>query len=332
MKDFYELTNRGRALRLRRVALAALDHYDLEVDCVRLVSNAFNGIFRVDTHGGKKYILRVCLPEGGHNLKEVRSEMMWLAALQRDTDLGVPQPQPTRDGELATTVELAEVPGPRHCVVFGWVPGPDLADRLTVENVFKLGKLVARLHHHALSFSPPEGFCIKTADGVFPFGEPVILFDDAYRQYMPSERRDVFQVAMERVEKAIEDLYADKRGLRVLHYDLHQWNVKVFRGKLYPFDFEDMMWGYPVQDIAITFYYLQGHEQVLALREAFRRGYVQHSEWPEQYPGELDALVAGRGLELSNFVLQDPNPDYKSQAPAFIQRTERRLRAFLDSY
>jgi len=332
MKDFYELTSRGRALRLRKLALAALERYALDVERVALVSNDMNCIFRVDTSAGQKYILRVCLPQGGHSLKEIRSEMMWLGALRRDTDIGVPQPRVTRDGELVTTVEMAGVPEPRHCAVFGWVPGPDLADRLTLENVFKLGGLAARLHLHATGFDPPGGFSIKTADSVFPFGEPVVLFDERYRQHVPPERREVFQRAVVRVESAIERLYADRRGLRVLHYDLHQWNVKVYRGKLCPFDFEDLMWGYPVQDIAITFYYFQGHEQVLALREAFRRGYTQHSEWPEQVPGQIDTFIAGRGLELANFILQDPNPDWQMEAPAFIERTEGRLRVFLDSH
>jgi hypothetical protein len=92
------------------------------------------------------------------------------------------------------------------------------------------------------------------------------------------------------------------------------------------------MWGYPVQDIAITFYYFQGYEHALALREAFRRGYTQHCVWPEQAPGQIDTLIAGRSLELANFILQDPNPDWQKEAPAFVERTEARLRAFLESH
>jgi Ser/Thr protein kinase RdoA (MazF antagonist) len=331
MKDFHELTNRGQALRLRRMALAALERYDLDVARVRLVSNDFNGIFRVDTSSGAKYVLRVCLPEGGHSLDEIRSEMMWLAALRQDTDLGVPQPLATRDGELVTTVEMGGVLGPRHCVVFGWLPGPDLADRLTLANLSSLGALAARLHQHALSFIPPQDFKIRTADSVFPFGEPLVLFDEAYREHFPTERRALFQEAVGRVEDVLAKLYANRQGLRVLHYDLHQWNVKLFRGKLRPFDFEDLMWGYPVQDIAITFYYLQGYEQVLAFRESFKRGYIRYCDWPEQAPGQIDTLIAGRGLELANFVLQDPNPTWQGEVPAFMERTEARLRAFLEN-
>jgi Ser/Thr protein kinase RdoA (MazF antagonist) len=330
MNDFTELTLRGRAMRLRKLALVALERYGLDVMRVRLLSNDFNGIFRVDTVDGCKYVLRVSLPEGGHSLKEIHSEMMWLASLQRDTDIGVPRPLKTRAGEWVTTVEVAGVPEPRHCVVFGWVPGPDLADRLTPQNVARHGALAALLHEQALSFEPSEGFHIKTANTVFPFGEPVVLFDTAYRDIFPAERRDLFRRGIERVASTLEKLYASIPGLRVLHYDLHQWNIKVFRGTLYPFDFEDLMWGYPVQDIAVALYYYQRYEQRQTLFDAFRQGYTRHSEWPEEYPGQIEAFMVGRALELSNFILQDPSPDYQRQAPAFIQRTEERLKTFLD--
>ncbi len=329
MRDFDQLTNRGRALRLRRMALAALQHYDLEVSRVRLVSNDLNGIFRVDTAAGLKLAMRVCLPEAGHSLQEIRSEMIWLEALSRDTGLGVPEPVANRDGALVTTVKTDGVPEARHCVLFGWMPGPDLADRLTLDNVAKMGALSAQLHAHAETFGPPPGFSIKTADVAFPFGDDLVLFDAAHGDSVTPTRRDLFQRVRERVEDALHELYADRRGLRVLHYDLHHWNVKVFRGKLYALDFEDLMWGYPVQDVAITFYYWQDHPQCGELREAFRRGYTRHSDWPEQIPGQIDTFIAGRGLDLANFVLRDPNPDWRSAAPAFLERVEHRLRAFL---
>jgi Ser/Thr protein kinase RdoA (MazF antagonist) len=332
MKDFYQLTYRGRALRLRRMAMVALQHYDLDVKRVRLLSNDLNGIFRVDLKSGKKLVLRVCLPEpdSGHSLPEIRSEMMWLDALSRDTDLGVPTPLANHDGALVTTVEAEGVPQARHCVVFGWIPGPDLADRLTLENVEKLGALSAQLHAHAATFSPPPEFSIKTADSVFPFGDEAVLFDEAYRDLMPPQRRELFRRAAKRAEAALGALYADRRGLRVLHYDLHHWNVKVFRGRLYALDFEDLMWGFPVQGIAITFYYWQDYPQFGELREAFRRGYTQHAGWPEHVPGEIDTFIAARGLDLANFVLGDPSPEWRQNAPAFLERTESRLQALLE--
>lgn len=57
-KSWRELTRRGQALRLRRLALKALEQYDLQVARLRLITNNF-GIFRIDTSTGAKHILRV---------------------------------------------------------------------------------------------------------------------------------------------------------------------------------------------------------------------------------------------------------------------------------
>jgi Ser/Thr protein kinase RdoA (MazF antagonist) len=165
---------------------------------------------------------------------------------------------------------------------------------------------------------------------VFPFEDEVVLFYDAPGDLMPPARRALFERARDRVEAALSDLYADRLGPRVLHYDLHHWNVKVFRGKLFALDFEDLMWGYPVQDIAITLYYWQDRADFGELRDAFRRGYTEHGDWPEQAAGQIDTLIAGRALDLANFVLQDPNPEWQQAAPAFLERVEGRLRVLLE--
>ena len=330
MRPYYRLTNRGQALRLRRMALAALDSYDLEVERVRLITNDLNGIFRLETTDGQKLVLRVSIPgDLGHTLPQIRSEMAWLAALSRDTDLGVPHPVPARDGSLVTTAEAPGVPEPRHCAVFSWVPGPNLADRLSAGNVERLGELAAHLHAHAATFVPPDGFSIPTVDSVFPFREPVVLFDPEHEELFPASRHRVYEEGIGRIQATIDALYATGPRPRVLHYDLHQWNVKICRGRLYAFDFEDLMFGHPAQDIAITFYYLQDRDDYAALREAFGRGYTRHLAWPERTPGEIDAYVAGRGVELVNFVLQDPDLRYQVQRRHFVERMEVRLRAFL---
>jgi Ser/Thr protein kinase RdoA (MazF antagonist) len=85
MKLYTAITVRGQARRMRQLAINALTHYKLDVARLRLVTNDMNGIFRIDTRGGRKFILRVTLPEGGHTRDHVAAEMDWLAALARDT-------------------------------------------------------------------------------------------------------------------------------------------------------------------------------------------------------------------------------------------------------
>jgi Ser/Thr protein kinase RdoA (MazF antagonist) len=230
------------------------------------------------------------------------------------------------------------MPEARHCSLFTWVPGPDLADRLTPENVYKLGHFSARLHDHALGFSLPQGARLRKLDRVFPYSvpgfryiEPVQIFEPQFAHLFSAQDSRLYRQAVERIQAAHDRLYADPSGMRVIHYDLHHWNVKLHRGRIYALDFEDLMWGYPVQDIAITLYYWQAHSQRAALFDAFRRGYTSQAEWPESYPGEIDAFMAGRGIMLVNYLLCSREIEDQEMTPAFIERVAERLRAFLDT-
>ena len=107
MKAYTDLTPRGQARRLRRVVFAALEEYDLDVTQVRLITNLFNAIFRIDTADGARYVMRVCRADKGPtHLTQLRSEMMWLAALRKDARLAVPEPVRTRGGSFTTTVSV----------------------------------------------------------------------------------------------------------------------------------------------------------------------------------------------------------------------------------
>ena len=324
MKPYSALTVRGQARRLRQLALNALSHYDLDVARLRLVTNDMNGIFRIDTRDGQKYILRVTMPEGGHNHDHVAAEMDWLAALARDTDLSVPHPLPARDGSLVVEAGASGVPEARLCEVFSWVDGKDLSEDMSESNISKLGELMAGLHAHASTYHPPSDLSLLRFNRVFPFPEPVVLFDEQFSPLFPAARRVVFEKGIAWAQESINRLKASGEPMRIIHGDLHQWNVRNKRGVLSPIDFEDLMLGWPVQDIATTLYYF-GSEDFARQRDAFQEGYTLHSRWPERHTGEIDSFIAARGIGLANFILNDPNPAWREQAEEFIERVENRL-------
>lgn len=330
MRDYYTLSNRGRAMRLRRLAISALADYDLDVKNVRLITNDFNAIFRIDTMDGQKYVLRVCRPtETETGLPQLRSEMMWLDALRRDTDLQVPEPLKTRQGTYVTTAQVDRVPEPRHCVIFSWLPGRDIDQQLNPHAMEKLGAFAAQLHRHAASWTPPDGFSIGRYDTPFPF-EPRIMFDNEYQEMLSPARRALFEDTASRIQDAINCRNASGTPMHVIHADLHRWNVKVYRGCVSAFDFQEVLWGWDVQDIAITLYYLHGEAEYSDLRDAFQRGYTRIASWPETCPGEIDLFIAGRGLMLANGLLTDVDPEWRSQSPRYFERTEARLRALFN--
>lgn len=329
MKPYSSLTERGQALRLRHLALHALQQYSLNVTRLRLVTNEMNGIFRVDIADGRKLILRVTLPQGGHTLDHVGAEMDWLAALAAETDLSVPKPIPAINGDLVVEAHADGVPEPRLCAVFSWVHGKDLAEDLTPGNVFKLGQLMARLHLHAKSYQPPRQLSLLKFERVFPFDDPVILFDAEYADLFTAKRREIYQTGIAWAQESIDRLKASGEPMRILHGDLHQWNVRISRGVLSPIDFEDLMLGWPVQDIATSLYYLLD-ESFEELRKAFQTGYSQITPWPERFPGEIDSFIAARGMGLANFILNDPNPAWRIQSTEFFERVETRIKFLLN--
>jgi Ser/Thr protein kinase RdoA (MazF antagonist) len=260
-----------------------------------------------------------------------------LTALRQDTDLGIPEPLRTENGEFVVTIKIDDVPEPRHCAVFSWVPGVDLVDRLSTENMFALGALTALLHEHAKNFKPADSFRVRKLDKVFPYSdpgfqhvEPIVLFDKENQHLFPIDGLERYRLTTELVQEALDSLYANPSGLRVTHNDLHQWNIRVYRGKLFALDFEDLAWGYPVQDIATTFFYLQRHEQREQLIKAYKQGYTRIHEWPESYPGQIATFIAGRGIMLANYLLCSKNPEDQAFAPEYLARVERRLAEFLD--
>lgn len=320
MKSFAQLTPRGQTRRLRRLALEALRQYDLTIQRVRLLSRAYNTIFRVDTAQGR-FVLRINRPRE-RSRAELLSELAWIEALARETDVHVPTPYPTRRGDYLVEAGAPGVPEPRYCVLFAWLPGPLLAKRLSPKTVAQLGETMAHLHRHAAHWQPPDGFSLRRMDAPFPFNDPVVLFEPHYQAQMPPNAPRLLRHAHSLVEKTISRLWqAEPHAIRVLHGDMHPWNVKVWRSRLLVFDFDDAMWGHPAQDIAITFFYLFDRADFDTLLQAFRVGYEQVALWPFTDERDLWVLLMGRTLDLLNFVLLY-EPD---MADTYTQRSLQRL-------
>jgi Ser/Thr protein kinase RdoA (MazF antagonist) len=330
VKAFSDLDQSGRTARLRRLAMVVLARYDLAVAAVRPLSMHFNAIFRVDLEDGGRVVLRINRP-GNRSLVDIRSELIWLDALRRETDLVVTEPLPTRDGDLVTTVATAGVPEPRHCAVFRWIDGRAPSRRSSLRTLFALGATMARLHDHADRFAPPSDFTERKLDQVWPFGRPPAIVGDEVDGVFTRERRAVLRESAARVEVALADLYADPAELRFLHADLHLGNVKISRAGLAVLDFDDSLWAHPVQDVGISFCYLQYHPNYPELCSAFKNGYTSLRPWPETAPGQVEAFAAARQIQLVSYLSHADEPSLAGYLPRMLETAVPRLSAWLQS-
>jgi Ser/Thr protein kinase RdoA (MazF antagonist) len=164
-------------------------------------------------------------------------------------------------------------------------------------------------------------------DNVYARGEEDVLFacDDGFTP----RTRAVLDRALAEVRGAFDRLYADPAGLQVIHNDLHHENIKIDRGRLRPFDFEDTIWGYPVQDIAMALQDLMidvTPEAYDPLLGAFRQGYESLAAWPERYDGQIDTFRVGRLFWVANYVARYQRRYLREH----VDRTARMLERFLE--
>ena len=78
-------------------------------------------------------------------------------------------------------------------MLFTWVAGSPLGDRLNTENFIKFGKLFARLHLQGAKFSPPDGFTCRNMDKLYARGEVDVLFSPANEGAFSLRTRGVFE-------------------------------------------------------------------------------------------------------------------------------------------
>ncbi len=329
MQPLETLSPRSKKVRLHKLACRALEQYDLEVTGLRLVGIFTNALFQVRTLDGPNYLLRICTP-GWRTTKDLYSEAMWLQAIGRETDIGAPLPYPARNGEFLVEASSPGIPGPHCCMLMSWIPGVLLAKHLTEANLYKMGVLFARLHAHAATFSPPPAFTRRKMNRLYARGEEDILLSEECLEAFNPHNRDIFEATWAKVDTAFRNLYADLNGLRVIHNDLHHENIKIYHGRLYPLDFEDTLWGYPVQDIAMALQDLMmdiSPEAYEPLFSAFRQGYESRAAWPETYAGQIDTFRAGRMIWVSNYVARFERP-YLAEHIAWVSEM---LERFLES-
>jgi len=288
--------------------MKALESYDIEVTRLRLITNSWNCVFRVDTADGTRYALRISLPRPERRREIVAAEAHFMAAIGEGTDLVVPKPIPNSAGSLVTEASADGVPQHRDSVLFSWVTGGDLADIASRASYCRLGEMMATMHSFALEWSPPADFPLVTYDSTIHMGEPTVLLDDhAMALYTPEHRRNA-AAWLAVCDEHVADAH-DRGPIIVTHGDMHHWNVMVDRRRYAVIDFEDLQFAAPILDVATTLYYARWRDDFTILFDGFRDGYSSVRPWVETFDGELEPLMAARGIDLLNVCIDDPELD-----------------------
>jgi len=307
MVDFGELTNEQQIEQLQELARTALSAYGLGQANLTNRSYTENAVFEVqDEASGSHASLRVCRPTW--EPEALRRETAWLESLGRETELRVPTPIRTTDGDVLCIVESDGVPEPRACVLFAWVEGEFARpEELTPARMEAVGRFLGSLHNHAQQ-EPDTTFSVKRFDA-----NALAASDhrESIRTYFKAESDlRAFDEAIEATLKAMRELGDGPTHAGIIHGDFHQRNYVFDGDSIGALDFETLLWGYYVYDLATTLSYLVPRflrdVDPEPLRAAVLDGYAQVRELPHAIESLLRVFSAYRVWIMADWLTGSP--------------------------
>jgi len=301
--------------------LQAANAYGLDVAELALVAESFNTVFRIVDSANRTFALRVgpelrIHPDGLENV-----EAAWLTELADANVIPVGRVCRNAAGDVLTSVDAPGVSGTRDCVLFDWVPGQALRHRATAARVIDAGRMLAVLHEHTArsgSAKPPPGAMV--ADQVLYF------CDDRLIDQYSSRFGSLLVESLARAQRTIDGLWANPpHPPHLLHGDYTWDNLMVERSEITVIDFQDLVWGFEVQDIVMALYAFDAADNADELCDQFRSGYESARAWPADEPHLWDALVAARRLMQINLSLNLRKPGWSDH----IDRLANQLRVWM---
>jgi len=250
------------------LAERVLTNYDLSSSPIcQFWRRGINDLYLVEAKG-TKLVLRVC-PTGWRSYEQLAAEIDLLNFLHRNR-IGAPQPIQQRDGTYIQTLNAPE--GPRHVVVFSFVPG--IPHSPTEAHSYRFGQAIAQLH--AVTDGYPAG-CAG-----FRFG-PAEMIDEPLVRLRPlfAEHQDDFDCLLEistSLKQAAGELPRKAPEYGICHGDVNDGNLYLGDHERWALlDFEYFGYGWRVFDIA-TFFNNQIHqlgktECTKSILKAFLEGY-----------------------------------------------------------
>lgn len=287
MKPFGDLRYRGRVRRYRKVIGSVLAQYGIRDARVTFLRDLDNTTFRVDSlskAGQERFLLRIHTPHPRgwapirHSYLGIRSELEWLSALRRDTNLVVPEPIPNQGGDFITEMAVEGLSEPRLCTLLRWMPGRFVDKRRMPDHCLKLGILSAKLHRHAEQWELPTSFARPRWDEKELLNRLSQLHSATQNSIMSTRDFKTFEEYTERAVEVMRKLGQGRAVFGIIHHDLHRRNYIFYKGEVHPIDFDTCGLGYYFYDLVAPLYHLSP-----AQRRAFFEGYQSVQELPDGY-------------------------------------------------
>ena len=269
---------------------------ELSGGIARLINHSENHTFLIETPDHGSFTLRVHRT-GYQSRGSIESELAWLMALRRDTDMPIPQPVPGRDGALLQRFST----GDREllAVLFRFLPGSEPSPESNLGDLFTtLGRYAATMHNHVTQWTPPAGFqrqvwqaaTILDADG--PWGDWRVApgVDDTNRPVL--DRLDAT------LWRRLADYGTGPDRFGLIHADMRLGNLLVHGDVVNLIDFDDCGFCWFTYDFAAAISFHETNKAIPALKAAWLDGYQAVRALGAEDIAAMDSMVMLRRMAL----------------------------------
>ncbi|MEM7718777.1 MAG: phosphotransferase [Pseudomonadota bacterium] len=315
---------------LQRLAEDSLHLWDIpEGAMVTLINVSENTTYLVEAPGYKA-VLRLHRA-GYHSIEAIRSELSWIDALRRDTDIETPQAYLGRNG---VTVQQAAAPGletPRHMVLFDFIDGQAPSELENPGAHFtELGAMAATCHNHAETWQPPSGFQRFSWDIDAVFGPNPIWGHWQDAPGVTAQHNGLLQRVEVQTRTRLKAFGRAPNRYGLIHADMRLANLLISPTATRLIDFDDCGFGWFLYDFAAAISFIEDDPNVPDMKAAWLDGYRRVRALSAEEEAEMDTFVMLRRLALLAWIgshIEAPEPI--AMAPDFADRTANLGEAWL---
>ena len=266
-----------------------------------LINHSENHTFRADTSGGERFCLRVHRPNY-QSPATIESELAWLSALHRDTDLPIPEPVHGRDGHLLQrfTTPAGEL---RNAVLFRFIEGAEPSIDADLTTLFAgLGNYAAQLHLHTLAWRRPEGFTRQAWNAATILDPDGLWGDWRVAPGVDCANRPILDQLDAELRHRLEAYGIGPERYGLVHADMRLGNLLVDGNKTSLLDFDDCGFCWFTYDFAAAISFHETHPTVPALRDAWLEAYRNRRALTSEDIRSIDTMVMLRRMALLAFI------------------------------
>lgn len=304
---FEGLTPAQKEARYLRLAGACLKYYTLTDPKISFIGHNAGVTYRVETADGA-YLLKIAEFIGDEpaaaDPEPIRSGLLWLEALARDTRMTVQRPVRSRAGELLAAITLPDLERPIYCSLQQWIEG-DHPRNPSAEHAYQIGALMAWLHQHGSQWIQSQTLDVWQHDEAWLRGNFEMFARVRPLAILSDTEWAAVEAAYERI-RALMQMLGREMGLwGPIHSDLHHTNLVICNGEMCPIDFGGLIVGYHGLDLGVTLYHFMYLDA--SIRRALIDGYQSQRDLGVLPEMSLEAFLCAEALANLAFNVNLPD-------------------------